>query len=178
MKAARALNKNSKLSFRYILARASTISHDELVEYGLDEKLVKVISNDELEDANQKLMSASDFLWLCSGTVTLEAALLHKPYFLTYRSTNVNYFLYLYLRKIDMAGLANIISEKYIASEFLQHDATAKNFSAETEAMFTCEGKYTKKAKRIIDEFRNLSESLSSKETSLIVADRIAELCS
>ena len=77
---------------------------------------------------NHKLLCASDILWLTSGTVTLEAALYETPMILGYRGNMINYFLYLLLKRIDMAGLPNIIYGVKIVPELLQNQATPENY--------------------------------------------------
>ena len=79
---------------RFVIAKAPTISYEKLMKCGLKDaqNLIKVVDSETLINANQKLLKASDYLWLCSGTVTLEAALYGKPYFLTYKANSINFF--------------------------------------------------------------------------------------
>ena len=158
----------------FIIAKAPTISYEKLLKSGLAgfERLIRVIDADSIEDANQKLLKASDFLWLCSGTVTLEAALYEKPYFLTYKVNAINFVLYKIFRIIDKAGLANIISGKFIIKEFLQKDATSENYIAETLKCFN------NKAYReqMLNEFKNLKNVLGDYKSSETVAKKLISL--
>ncbi len=124
---------------RFVLAKAPTISMQLLFDNGLNDNtdhngntLIEILESKMMFNANQKLLSAADLLWLCSGTVTLEAALYAKPYLLTYKADPISYFIYRLVRTIDMAGLANIIARKYIVRELIQHDANAERFITET----------------------------------------------
>lgn len=161
---------------KFIIARAPTISPEKLIQYGLKdvEGFIKVIDSESILNANQKLLKAADYLWLCSGTVTLEAALYEKPYFLTYKANPINFMLYKILRIIDMAGLANIIAGKFIVKEFLQKDAKVENFLEET--LMTLEN--NKYRDDLIKEFRIVKEKLGDYKSSELVARKLISLVS
>ena len=161
---------------KFIIARAPTISQEKLIQYGLKdvEGFIKVIDSESISNANQKLLKAADYLWLCSGTVTLEAALYEKPYFLTYKANPINFMLYKILRIIDMAGLANIIAGKFIVKEFLQKDAKVENFLEET--LMTLEN--DKYRDDLIQEFRIVKEKLGDYKSSELVARKLISLAS
>jgi lipid-A-disaccharide synthase len=159
---------------KFIIARAPTISLEKLMQYGLKEveSFVKVIDSKSILNANQKLLKAADYLWLCSGTVTLEAALYEKPYFLTYKANSINFMLYKMLRIIDMAGLANIIAGKFIVKEFLQKDAKVENFLEETLMTFEND----KYREDLIREFKIVKEKLGNYKSSELVARKLISL--
>ena len=161
---------------KFIIARAPTISQEKLIQYGLKdvEHFVKVIDSESISNANQKLLKAADYLWLCSGTVTLEATLYEKPYFLTYKANPINFMLYKILRIIDMAGLANIIAGKFIVKEFLQKDAKVENFLEET--LMTLEN--DKYRDDLIKEFQIVKEKLGDYKSSELVARKLISLAS
>jgi lipid-A-disaccharide synthase len=161
---------------KFIIARAPTISLEKLIQYGLKdvEGFVKVIDSESISNANQKLLKAADYLWLCSGTVTLEATLYEKPYFLTYKANSINFMLYKILRIIDMAGLANIIAGKFIVKEFLQKDAKVENFLEET--LMTLEN--DKYRDDLIKEFQIVKEKLGDYKSSELVARKLISLAS
>jgi lipid-A-disaccharide synthase len=161
---------------KFIIARAPTISPEKLIQYGLKdvEGFIKVIDSESIPNANQKLLKAADYLWLCSGTVTLEAALYEKPYFLTYKANPINFMLYKILRIIDMAGLANIIAGKFIVKEFLQKDARVENFLEET--LMTLEN--DRYRDDLIKEFKIVKEKLRDYKSSELVAKKLISLAS
>jgi len=163
-------------NLKFIIARAPTISLEKLIQYGLKdvEGFVKVIDSESISNANQKLLKAADYLWLCSGTVTLEATLYEKPYFLTYKANPINFMLYKILRIIDMAGLANIIAGKFIVKEFLQKDARVENFLEET--LMTLEN--DKYRDDLIKEFQIVKEKLGDYKSSELVARKLISLVS
>lgn len=177
--------KQAGKKLRFVLAQAPTIPRDLLEQYGLnkelEENLISIINAEVLVNANHKLMKAADALWLCSGTATLEAALIGTPYFLTYAGNLINYSLYKIFKIIDMAGLANIIADKYIVKEFLQKNANAKNFTQETLSWFDLsqeEIKTTNYFNRISGDFNKLRDQLMEHKSSIAVANELSKLLS
>ena len=80
-----------------------------------------------LRDARQALYE-SDFAYVCSGTATLEAALIGTPFVLVYKISALEFFLANLLINFKQAGLANIIFSYsglgLFHQEFLQGDCT------------------------------------------------------
>lgn len=191
IQASKALSaRNPNLKFRFILAKAPNIRASLLRRYGLTSQLEQAISKTkhsiELLDprtmlnANHKLLSAADMLWLCSGTVTLEAALYTTPYFLAYKSTFINYCFYLIFKTINMAGLANIIARKYIVKEFLQYNASVNNFVQETEAWLyndnkerKYQGDFSNYYYQIKNELQNLQNQFKIYDSAKLVAKEL-----
>ena len=58
-------------------------------------------------------MAESEFAFICSGTATLEAALIGTPFTLSYIAKKVDYFIGTKLLNITQIGLANIILTRY-----------------------------------------------------------------
>jgi lipid-A-disaccharide synthase len=76
-----------------------------------------------------------DFAFICSGTATLEAALIGTPFVLTYIAKPFDYFIGKKLVKIDFIGLANIFFQKMnlppMHTELVQEAVTVKNLMDE-----------------------------------------------
>lgn len=79
----------------------------------------------------QETLSHSDFAFICSGTATLEAAIIATPFVLTYKAKNLDYKIAKFFVKLPYVGLANIIldfaGKHSLHQEFLQEDATKNN---------------------------------------------------
>jgi len=75
-----------------------------------------------------KTLLASDFAFICSGTATLEAAIIGVPFILTYIAKPLDFFIGAKLFKIKDVGLSNIMFKKFkgesIHPEFLQENVT------------------------------------------------------
>jgi len=86
------------------------------------------ISEFEISNNAHKTLQEVDFAFICSGTATLEAALIGTPFVLSYIANKIDYFIAMKLVKIKYIGLANIFFDKMgkdaIHKELLQDDVT------------------------------------------------------
>lgn len=77
----------------------------------------------------------SDFAFICSGTATLEAALIGTPFTLNYIAKTIDFFIGSKLFGIRQIGLANIILTHYngttLHHELLQENVTVDNLLKE-----------------------------------------------
>ncbi|SFV91118.1 Lipid-A-disaccharide synthase [hydrothermal vent metagenome] len=80
-------------------------------------------------------LARSEFAFICSGTATLEAALIGTPFTLAYIAKKLDYFIGTKLLGIKQVGLANIILTHYngttLHNELLQENVTVDNLLAE-----------------------------------------------
>jgi lipid-A-disaccharide synthase len=74
-------------------------------------------------------MAASDVVLVCSGTATLEAALLRKPMVITYRMPRLSWWIMKRRFRERYVGLPNILSGEFVVPELLQDDATPENLA-------------------------------------------------
>ena len=79
------------------------------------------------------LLGAADFGILCSGTLTLEAALAGLPMLIFYRGNWLNAIVAKLLVETDRIGLPNIVlgGPKAVFPERIQHRARAAELAAE-----------------------------------------------
>ncbi len=82
-----------------------------------------------------KTLQEVDFAFICSGTATLEAALIGTPFVLNYVAKQFDYFIAKNLLKVKYIGLANIFFDKMgknsIHKELIQDDVTLENLLSE-----------------------------------------------
>ena len=73
----------------------------------------------------------AEFAFICSGTATLEAALIGTPFVLSYIAKPLDYFIGSRLIKLEYVGLGNIMFSKMcdrrLHEELLQEDVTVEN---------------------------------------------------
>jgi lipid-A-disaccharide synthase len=74
-------------------------------------------------------MAASDVVLVCSGTATLEAALLRRPMVITYRMPRLSWWIMKRRFQQRYVGLPNILSGDCVVPELLQDDATPENLA-------------------------------------------------
>jgi lipid-A-disaccharide synthase len=81
-------------------------------------------------DAHETLREC-DFAFICSGTATLEAALIGIPFVLSYIAKPLDYFIASRLVKLSYIGLSNVMFDKFkgraLHPEFIQRDVTVEN---------------------------------------------------
>lgn len=84
------------------------------------------------------VMAHSHLLWCCSGTATLEAAILGTPMIILYRGSRlmeIEYYIRRRSLKLTFIGLPNLIAGRSICPELLQHSATPQNIVAHSLAL-------------------------------------------
>lgn len=95
---------------------------DEL--YG-DTSAFKVVTN------TPQALKKSDFAFICSGTATLEAALIGTPFILAYKARAIDVLIARLFVRLKHIGLANIMCDfagrSELNPEFLQGQVSAKN---------------------------------------------------
>ncbi len=70
------------------------------------------------------LMQRAGVGLVCSGTASLEAAIYGLPYALIYRVAWLTYEVGKRLVQIPYLGIANILADRLVVKEFIQHDCT------------------------------------------------------
>ena len=89
------------------------------------------LSGFKITHDTHKTLFESDFAFICSGTATLEAALIGTPFVLSYIAKAVDYFIANKLVKLSHIGLSNIMFTKFndreLHPEFIQENVTVDN---------------------------------------------------
>ena len=103
-----------------------------------DEKIETLygdISEFSIEKETHSALAKSEFAFICSGTATLEAALIGTPFTLSYIAKKIDFFIGTKLLGITQVGLANIILTKYnkttLHNELLQEEVNVENLLKE-----------------------------------------------
>ncbi|KAA6227230.1 MULTISPECIES: lipid-A-disaccharide synthase [unclassified Campylobacter] len=78
-----------------------------------------------------QVLKKADFAFICSGTATLEAALIQTPFVLAYKAKVLDIFLARCFVKLNYIGLANIFctfaNKGVVHPEFIQESVNVKN---------------------------------------------------
>jgi len=95
------------------------------------ETLYEDISAFQIERDTHVALKKSEFAFICSGTATLEAALIGTPFTLAYIAKKVDFFIGTKILGIKQVGLANIIlthhNNSTLHNELLQEEVTVEN---------------------------------------------------
>ena len=125
-------------------------------------------------DANEALSNA-DFAFICSGTATLQAALIGTPFVLCYKAKAIDVFLArLFVRNLRHIGLANIIldflNKPALHSEFLQKEVCLNNL---LKAFNECEFSAFKARAKELKEYLKAPKSASENVANLLLKNSI-----
>jgi len=129
------------------------------------EKKSLIVSRDRIYD----MMKHCDLALVASGTATLETALLGTPLIVLYRTSPVTYWMGRYLVKLKNISLVNIIAEKQIVPEFIQHRATAENIVPEAVSLLKDRNKRVK----MKSDLQEVSARLGSEGAVKRIADAV-----
>jgi len=126
LRAARLINKEMKSQFVIAKpAQADWKIYDRILnKFDIEVKF--------LEDKTYDALNIADFALVCSGTATLETAIMQKPFLIIYKMSLLNYLLYRPQVKIPYIGIVNIVAGKKIIPEFIQFNAAPKKIAQET----------------------------------------------
>ncbi|EWH11306.1 lipid-A-disaccharide synthase [Catenovulum agarivorans DS-2] len=80
---------------------------------------------------SREVMGAANAIMIASGTATLEAALIKRPMVVCYRFKALSYQIFKRLVKVKFFSLPNLIMDKAVVAELLQHQVTPENIVAE-----------------------------------------------
>jgi len=109
------------------------------------------ISEFEISRDTHQALAKSEFAFICSGTATLEAALIGTPFTLSYIAKKFDFFVGTKILGITQVGLANIILTNYnnttLHNELLQESVTVENLLKEYHE--TNRDIFTQKAKEL-----------------------------
>jgi len=117
------------------------------------------------------VLGASDFAIICSGTATLESAILKTPLVIVYKISFLSWLFIRHLIKIPYIGLVNIVRGKKIIPEFIQYNANPERIA---QFIIDCLTD-TDKIKSIKEELLKVKELLglpgASKRAAEVVVD-------
>ena len=121
--------------FRELIKKIPNKEYVLIIPAKFDDAYIKKIYGDISEFTISKntheALIDSEYAFICSGTATLEAALIGTPFTLSYIAKRFDFFIGKLFVKLNYIGLANIFFEKMgksaLHSEFLQENVTVDN---------------------------------------------------
>jgi len=154
---------------QFCLGQAPNID-DKLINKYLDEFRKKEnIEIKVLKNKNHALLANSDAVILASGTISLEAAMYETPMVISYKGPYLAYFIYLAIRYLKFVALPNIIANKKIVEELIQHRAKPELISQEVMSLLYD----AEKRSTMIQELGKIQDALGKKVASKEVAKLI-----
>lgn len=116
-------------------------------------------------------IAAADVVLLASGTVALEALLLKKPMVVAYKMAGLTYKILSWLVKTPYLSLPNLLSQKMLVPELIQHQATPEALSAAVMNYF----ENPEQMQILSQTFADMHKTLK-RDASARAADAIARL--
>ncbi|MDQ7090009.1 MAG: lipid-A-disaccharide synthase [Methylococcales bacterium] len=154
---------------QFILPQADSISDALLAPY-VENTDIQVIKNQPYD-----VIQCCDAIITTSGTATLEIALLTIPMVIVYKLSPLTYFLGRLLVNIKMIGLPNIIADKKIVRELIQHQATCENIAAEINKILT-DHSYTQSIRTELTQIKEkLGNGGGSENMATLALEMLAE---
>jgi lipid-A-disaccharide synthase len=106
---------------------------------------------------------------IASGTATLEAALSELPFVLIYRVAWLTYLAARLVVKVKYLGMPNVLANREIVPEFIQHKAQPRAIAAAVARLLTDKTERT----RMITDFACVAQKLGRGEASVNAAEAI-----
>ncbi len=90
-----------------------------------------------VKETDYKLRGQMDFLLACSGTATLENALLGVPMLVAYKMFYPTYLVARAVIKVPYISLVNLLANKPLVKELIQNDANPQACTQEVQRLFS-----------------------------------------
>ena len=152
--------------WQFAVAGVSWID-EELYKVAIEGSSVKVLT-----DKTYELLKYADAAVVCSGTATLETALIGTPEVVCYRMDEFSYRVARAFVKIGFISLVNIIMGREVVRELIQHDMTVENASEELQAIMEGGSKHSK----MMADYASLGVIVGGEGASDRFAARMVEL--
>ncbi len=157
--------------WQFIIAGAPS-AHKEWYQHYLHHSNISIVYGKTYE-----LLSHSSAALVTSGTATMETALWNVPEVICYRAKGltgtISYHLAKQLigKKLKYIGIVNLVMEKEVVKELIQHDLTVENLSEELKKLME-DPSYREK---ILSDYRSMDEKLGGPGASGRAAKSISE---
>ena len=138
--------------YNFIVARAPGITDEFYHTFLSSYKNVKTIS-----DQTYSILMQSKAALVTSGTATLETALFGVPEIVCYKADEISYQIAKRLINLNFISLVNLIMNKEVVKELIQHNLTVENLKYELHELLTNETRI----RQIKDAFSDLKNLLS-----------------
>ena len=121
--------------FRELIKKIPNKEYILIIPAKFDDEYIKKVYGDistfTISKNTHKTLIESEYAFICSGTATLEAALIGTPFTLSYIAKKFDFFIGKMFVKLNYVGLANIFFEKMgrsqLHNEFLQDEVSVEN---------------------------------------------------
>ena len=121
----------------------------------------------KIKENQYEAIGTADAAIVCSGTATLETAMLRCPMIVCYKLSLPTWVLAQMLSRVKYLSLTNLIAEDRVVDEFLQNKMTAKNLSSGVSSLLKNENRDI-----VVEKYKRLIEKLKTNENPYTSAAR------
>ena len=148
--------------YQFVIAGAPSQQYN-FYETFIKNDTVKFISN-----KTHDLLSLSYAALVTSGTATLETALFKVPEVVCYKGSTISYQICKHLVNLKYISLVNLILDKEVVTELIQHDFNEKKLEKELAKILE-----EKSRSQLFLDYFDLEQKLGGKGASAKIADLI-----
>lgn len=146
--------------YTFVIAGAPSLPPEYYKQFNVPAN-VKIVYNQTYELLNQSYAAL-----VTSGTATLETALFNVPEVVCYKGSAISYQIAKRLIKVKYISLVNLIADKPVVKELIQHELTAENLEKELDKITRNQLERTK----LLSEYNALHTQLGGAGASKNVA--------
>lgn len=143
--------------YQFIVAKAPGL--DDLLYQNMLQQYNNVSS---VSNKTYALLQQSTAALVTSGTATLETALFEIPEVVCYKGNEISYQIAKRLINIKYISLVNLIMDKEVVKELIQHEMNAANIKTELEKILPGSPQRTE----LLNNYSQLKNKLSAKESA------------
>lgn len=136
--------------YNFIVAKAPGITDEFYNTFLAPYKNVNAVA-----DKTYSILIKSKAALVTSGTATLETALFEVPEVVCYKANKISYEIAKRLIKLKFISLVNLIMNKEVVKELIQHDLTVQNLTVELNELLT-NGDRQQQIKKDYSDLKNL----------------------
>jgi lipid-A-disaccharide synthase len=148
--------------YQFVVAGVKSVPRTVYTDYGIP----------VVFDQTHVLLREARAALVASGTATLETALLEVPQVVGYKMNGFTFFLARMFVHVRFISLVNLILNKEVVKELIQHDFTPGNLAAELAGLL--ENKTHRQ--QILDSYQQLKKQLGTSGASERAAAVVAEV--
>ena len=160
--------------YQFVIAKAPGVSEEfyNEIRHQTSHNVNNVTS---VSGGTYQLLSDAKAALVTSGTATLETALFGVPQIVCYKGNSLSYQLAKRLIKVKYISLVNLIMNKEVVKELIQHDLTVENLKAELNSILND----TNRKEQIKKDYSQLKHILSDSGNASLNAAQIIlnEIC-
>ncbi len=154
-------------NYQFVIAGAPSQQYKFYKEI-IGDKNVAFVNNQTYD-----LLSLSTAALVTSGTATLETGLFKVPQVVCYKGSNISYQIAKRIITLEYISLVNLIMDRQVVKELIQHDFTKENLSKELKNILDVE-----KRTKLFEDYYELEQGLGGKGASENTAKLIVQALS